>query len=232
MDAVFVIYKSPLDSQAGRRRFDPGLPLHVFQSLGKNRETRVTPFTPFSFQSSPESRVSLLNHLRFEALHCFTLLFKIAERIDFHADAQTVPALVGGDLVIDLGFPRQANRDLDRGAGERATFLAVRRPFRPFGVSSVPLYMRCSTATWSSKTLPSRSARISPGRKPSKIARRKINRSRRSKTPNAWRISAGINTRFSPSGLHGEVKRAAAGLKGTIPSLSAILKMELRSHLK
>src|SRR5690348_15157589 len=82
-------------------------PAPCFQVLGNNRKTLVTPFTPFSFQTSPESRVSLLNHLGFEALHCFTLLLKIAMGIDLHAYSQAVPALVGGDLVVDLGFTGQ-----------------------------------------------------------------------------------------------------------------------------
>src|SRR6476646_10825966 len=99
---MFFIYNPRLVSQAGRRGFDPRLPLHVFNNFGKNRKTLVTPFTPFSFQTSPESRVSLLNHLGFEALHCFTLLLKIAVGIDLHAYSQAVPALVGGDLVVDL----------------------------------------------------------------------------------------------------------------------------------
>jgi hypothetical protein len=71
-------------------------------------EDRKTLVTPFSFQTSPESRVSLLNHLRFEALQCFTLLLKITERIDLHTDAQTTAPLIGRDLVVDLGFPGQA----------------------------------------------------------------------------------------------------------------------------
>jgi hypothetical protein len=38
MDAVYAIYEPILDSQAGRRGFDPRLPLHVFNNLGKTEK--------------------------------------------------------------------------------------------------------------------------------------------------------------------------------------------------
>ncbi len=52
-----------------------------------------------------------------------------------------------------------------------------------------------------------RIARISPGRIPSNTAIRKMRRSRGPSTPRATRISSGDMTLFSPSGLHGGVKK-------------------------
>ena len=86
----FSIVKRRLDSQAGRRGFESPLPLHLFNSLEKIRNQallrllRFLPETEVNHRlrgvpPSPESRVSLLNHLGFEALHCLDLLLKIAD---------------------------------------------------------------------------------------------------------------------------------------------------------
>ncbi len=76
-------------SQAGRRGFESRLPLHVFNNLGTSEihallrllrflsSDRLDDCSPVR-SPLPESRVALLNHLGFEALHRFDLLLKIA----------------------------------------------------------------------------------------------------------------------------------------------------------
>jgi hypothetical protein len=45
---MFFIFKSQPISQAERRRFEPGLPLHLFNDLGTLLEPFVTAITAFS----------------------------------------------------------------------------------------------------------------------------------------------------------------------------------------
>jgi hypothetical protein len=54
MDAVYAIYEPILDSQAGRRGFDPRLPLHVFKHLEIFEVLHLTAITALSrFEFSP-----------------------------------------------------------------------------------------------------------------------------------------------------------------------------------
>jgi hypothetical protein len=85
MDAVYVIYEPILDSQAGRRGFDPRLPLHKINNLGKSENQPLLRLLRFSSNTLPGRRFSLLNHLGFETIHRFDLLFQIAKRIHFQA---------------------------------------------------------------------------------------------------------------------------------------------------
>ena len=78
---MFFIYKRITDSQAGRRGFDPRLPLHKINNLGKS-ENQLR-LLRFSSNTLPDRTVSLLNHLSFETIHRFDLLFQIAKRIHF-----------------------------------------------------------------------------------------------------------------------------------------------------
>jgi hypothetical protein len=39
--AIFFIFNLQLISQAGRRRFEPGLPLHLFNNLGKPTDSSL-----------------------------------------------------------------------------------------------------------------------------------------------------------------------------------------------
>src|SRR5258708_38620272 len=48
IDAMYFIFKRQSISQAGRRRFDPGLPLHVFNSLEVFQVVSVTAITALS----------------------------------------------------------------------------------------------------------------------------------------------------------------------------------------
>jgi hypothetical protein len=84
---MFFIYNPRLVSQAGRRGFEPRLPLHLFSNLKRIEHQALLRFLSeiggngrfLGCPPSPESRASLLNHLRFEALRCVDLLLYTAD---------------------------------------------------------------------------------------------------------------------------------------------------------
>ena len=107
-DSKFFIYNRFVISQAECRGFDPRLPLHVFSNLGSSRLRSLLRLLRFLRRFRVRRRSRSIEHCGFESRYGFDLLLKIAHRVHFQAHTQTVPALVCGDLVVDVGLPRKA----------------------------------------------------------------------------------------------------------------------------
>ena len=93
-------------SQAGRRRFDPGLPLQLFYNLANSPSSRFTSFTSKTrFACVIDGRSSLrwltIGQRQLEFGNGFQSAFKIALGVRVDSNADPVPSLIGGHLRVD-----------------------------------------------------------------------------------------------------------------------------------
>ncbi len=98
-----VTYVSERSQQLGRPEFHAYSDYSVFFRTPAERVVARSP-------ASSESPSSLLDHLGFEALHCFDLLLKVTLGVDLQTDTEPVAPLVGGDLVVDVCLPGRVGR--------------------------------------------------------------------------------------------------------------------------
>ena len=93
-------------SQAGRRRFDPGLPLQLFYNLADSTSYRFTSFTSktrFACRigtRSPLCRLAV-GQSKLKLGNRFQSAFKIALCVRVNRDPDRVPSLIGGHLRVN-----------------------------------------------------------------------------------------------------------------------------------
>ena len=104
-------------SQAGRRGFEPRLPLHLFNHLEAFDFHSLLRLLRFLFHHTARPTSSdgltlpriagfrLRNHHGFQFRDCLDLLLKIADCVHLQTDTQAVAPLIGGYLVVDVRLP-------------------------------------------------------------------------------------------------------------------------------